>query len=378
MSSTTNDPGRIERELDQTRARLDGHLSELQQLSPGQLLDDVMRYFRGPEGAEFGRNLVQSVRGNPLPAAITGIGLTWLMASNPRPGAVPGQAAAAGTHSFNAGGYSAMTARIQSAEQGVVRRHDEAEHDYGVRLDDARGQALGLSRHQEDTSDSFSQRIAHALGAARQAVAGQAGVLRDGASSAAGSLGSLASGLGQGIGQGVGDAAQRVGGAVTQGSHAAGQAGGSLVSALTESPVLLGALGLAAGALLGALVPQSEREEAALGQIAGQARDSARSLAQTAVDGGAHVAQAVLDKGRDSAQAHGLAGGASPGQMVDDALSGNLSGQAKQVAEELLDAGENAIRKELGQPAEDKSAEGKSTEGKSAEPEPAGPKPSGS
>ncbi len=364
MSSTTNDPGRIERELDQTRARLDGHLSELQQLSPGQLLDDVMRYFRGPEGAEFGRNLVQSVRGNPLPAALTGIGLTWLMASNPRPGGVQGQAAPGGAHSFNAGGYPAMTARIQSAEQGVVRRHDEAEHDYGVRLDDARGQALGLSRHQEDTSDSFSQRIAHALGTAQQAVAGQAGALRDGASSAAGSLGGLASGFGQGIG----DAAQRVGGAVAQGSHAAGQAGGSLMSALTESPVLLGALGLAAGALLGALVPQSEREEAALGQIAGQARDSARSLAQTAVDGGAHVAQAVLDKGRDSAQAHGLAGGASPGQMVDDALSGNLSGHAKQVAEELLDAGENAIRKELGQPAE----------GKSSEPEPAGPKPSGS
>ncbi len=348
MSSTSSDPGRIERELDQTRARLDGHLSELQQLSPGQLLDDAMRYFRGAEGAEFGRNLLQSVRSNPLPAAITGIGLTWLMASNPRPGTAQAQDAPTGTHSFSAGGYSAMTARIRTAEQGVVRRHDEAEHDYAVRLEDARGQALGLARHQEDTSESFSQRIAHALNAAQQAVAGRAGDLRDGAGSAAGSLGSLASGFGQGMG----NAAQRVGGAVTQGGHAAGQAGGSLVSSLAESPALLGALGLAAGALLGALVPQSEREEAALGQLAGQARDGARTLAQTAVDGGAHVAQAVLDKGRDSAKAHGLAGGASPGQLVDDALSGTLSGNAKQVAEDLLGAGESAIRKELGQPAE--------------------------
>ncbi len=347
MSFASSDPGRLERELDQTRSRLDGHLSELQQLSPGQLLDDVMRTFRGSEGAEFGRNLLQSVRGNPVPAAITGIGLVWLMASNPRPGTgAPTQAAPAGPPSFNAGGYPAMTARIREAEGSVVRRPGETEQDYAVRLDDARGRALGLARHQEDTSESFSQRIAHALRDAQQAVAGRAGDLRDGASGAAGALGSVASGLGQS----VGDAAHRAGAAMAQGGHAAGQAGESLASALIESPVFLGALGLAAGALLGALVPQSEREEAALGQLAGQARDGARSLAQTTVDGGAHVAQAVLDKGRDSVQAHGLAGSASPGRLVDDALSGNLSGNAKQVAEELLNAGDAAIRKEIGQP----------------------------
>ncbi len=113
MSSTSSEPGRIERELEQTRARLDGHLSELGQLSPGQLLDDAMRYFRGAEGAEFGRNLARSVRGNPLPAALTGIGLTWLMASSPRPGAAA--PAAPGTPSYDAGGYPAMTARVRAA-----------------------------------------------------------------------------------------------------------------------------------------------------------------------------------------------------------------------------------------------------------------------
>ncbi len=46
-------------------------------------------------------------------------------------------------------------------------------------------------------------------------------------------------------------------------------------------------------------------------------------------------------------QAHGLADSKSPGSLVDAALSGNLSGNVKQVAEELLDAGEAAVRKEL-------------------------------
>ena len=345
MSSTSSDPGRLERELGETRTRLDGHLSELQQLSPGQLLDDAMRYFRGAEGAEFGRNLLQSVRGNPIPAAITGVGLTWLMASNPRPGAAtsPQVATPSVTPSFNIGGHAAMTARVRIAEQGVVRQHDEAEHAYTERLDDARGRALGLARHQEDTSESFSQRIAHALSSAQQAVAERVHDLQGQAGSAAGSVGSFASG----VGHSLGGAAQRAGGAMAQGGRATGQAGGNLIAALTESPVLLGALGLVAGALLGALVPQSEREEAALGQLAGQARDGARGLAQAAVDGGAHVAQAVLDKAHDSVQAHGLADSKSPGSLVDAALSGNLSGNAKQVAEELLDAGEAAVRKEL-------------------------------
>ena len=341
MSSTLSEPGRLERELDQTRTRLDGHLSELQQLSPGQLLDDAMGYFRGEEGAEFGRNLLQSVRGNPLPAALTGIGLTWLMASNPRSDAVTSPSAV--TPSFNVGGHAAMTARVRTAEQGVLRQHDEPEQSYTERLDDARGRALGLARHEQDTSESFSHRITHALSAAQQMVTERVHDLQGQAGAAAGSVGSFASS----VGHSVGDAAQRAGGAMAQSGRASGQAGGNLIAALTESPVLLGALGLAAGALLGALVPQSEREEAALGQLAGQAREGARSLAQTAVDGGAHVAQAVLDKGRDSVQAHKLADSKSPGSLVDAALSGNLSGTAKQVAEELLDAGEAAVRKEL-------------------------------
>ena len=59
MSDNTTDPGRIEHDLDQTRSRLGSHLSALQaRLTPGQVLDDLVRYFRGREGADFGRSLL--------------------------------------------------------------------------------------------------------------------------------------------------------------------------------------------------------------------------------------------------------------------------------------------------------------------------------
>ena len=78
----TDSTTRIEDDLRVTRARMDGRLTELQEhLTPGQILDDVMAYFRDSGGGDFGRNLMTSVRNNPLPAAVTGIGLAWLMVS---------------------------------------------------------------------------------------------------------------------------------------------------------------------------------------------------------------------------------------------------------------------------------------------------------
>ena len=344
MSENTSDPRRLERDLDQTRSRLDGHLSELQQrLSPGQVLDDLMGYFRGSEGADFGRSLLDSVRANPMPAALTGIGVAWLMASRPSAGtAATTQRPYGGPRGFDQGGYDAMAARVTAAERSTMRAPDEADHTYSARLDDARGQAVGLARHAQETGESFGQRIGDALASAQQAIVGGAHDLRDQASGAAGSIGSAA----QGAGRSISGAVQGIGGAATSGGQAASQAGGNLVAMLADNPALLGAIGLAAGALLGALLPQSSQEEAALGDIAGQARDTARSLAQGAVDQGGHVVQAVLDKGRDSAEAHGLTGGKSPGDLVDAALSGGLASDAKQVATDVLQAGEAVIRKE--------------------------------
>jgi hypothetical protein len=91
MTDTTAlEQNRIEDNLERTRSRMDARLSELQErLSPGQVLDDLMTYFRGSEGAEFGRSLLDSVKSNPLPAALTGIPNPQRTKSWPRPGSVP-------------------------------------------------------------------------------------------------------------------------------------------------------------------------------------------------------------------------------------------------------------------------------------------------
>ena len=70
----------IERDLSRTRARLGATIDTLRQkLAPGGMADRVVSHAKGTGGAEFGRNLVSTVRGNPVPVALLGVGLAWLM-----------------------------------------------------------------------------------------------------------------------------------------------------------------------------------------------------------------------------------------------------------------------------------------------------------
>jgi hypothetical protein len=282
-----------------------------------------------------------SVQGNPLPAALTGIGLAWLMASNarsPSGDAAASTASGTGKTRLSTGpsglqwtGHDDLERRIRAAEQGVARQRGETEDAFRGRLEGARGEALGLARQAQDTAESFGQRVQEALAAARQSVTQGAHDLRDRASDAAGQLGS---------------GAQNAGAQLAQGGQAARQMGNNLISTITDNPVLLGAVGLAVGALLGALVPQSEQEESALGGMAGQARDTARNLAQEVVDRGGQVAQRAIDAGRDSARAHGLTGDKSVGDLVEGVKRGGLAESVKQVAKDVLQAGDEAARKE--------------------------------
>ena len=223
-----------------------------------------------------------------------------------------------------------------------MREPDEAEHVYATRVQSAQGEALGLARHATESTESFGQRVQNALSALERMVVDGVHGLQDQAAGAAGATGTaLASFRSQAT-----DAASRAGNSLTQSGQAAGQVGGNMVAALVESPVLLGALGLAAGALLGALLPQSDQEEQALGGVAGQVRDTARSLANEGLQRGSQVAHAVVDQGHDSVAGHELAG-KSVGDFVDAALSGNLAENAVQVAQDVMRAGDQAVRKGL-------------------------------
>jgi hypothetical protein len=341
----TDSTTRIEDDLRVTRARMDGRLTELQEyLTPGQILDDVMAYFRDSGGGDFGRNLMTSVRNNPLPAAVTGIGLAWLMVSGSGATADMGNGVRSGTlprdtcaspDSTDWDGED-LDLRLSHAESKIVRRENEPEDTWRSRLDAARGSVVGVAREAGETAESFGQRIADSIGNAKQCVMRKVHDMQDRAADAGGRVGAMA---------------QQAGDTVTQGSQRAKEAGSKLIATVGDNPLLLGAVALGFGALLGALIPQSEQEEAALGDAATKIRDTARDAAQDMVDRGTEIAGQVLTAGQKSASAHGLSGDTSVGKLLESARSGELLNKVEGATRDTLQSAQAALRN--GQGAKD-------------------------
>lgn len=85
-------PQEIQAEIEHTRHQMDGTLSAIERrLTPGQMFDQGMNYLRESGGAQFVSNLGEQAKHNPMPVALVGIGLAWLMAT----GRVSGSDAAA-------------------------------------------------------------------------------------------------------------------------------------------------------------------------------------------------------------------------------------------------------------------------------------------
>lgn len=77
-------PENLARDLAEERAKIDETIDEIQKrLSPGQLIDEVLRHGRGA-GSDVVSSLGRTLTANPLPTALIGVGLLWLLLS-PRP-----------------------------------------------------------------------------------------------------------------------------------------------------------------------------------------------------------------------------------------------------------------------------------------------------
>jgi len=79
-------PEMILAEIDRTRGEMHRTLTAIEQrLSPQQLLNQGLDYVRQSGATEFVQNLGGAARQNPLPVALTGIGIAWLMALGRQP-----------------------------------------------------------------------------------------------------------------------------------------------------------------------------------------------------------------------------------------------------------------------------------------------------
>ena len=299
MADATDDTDQIEHDLAQTRARMDRRLDELgDRLAPNQLVNDALAHVTGGDGADFTQTLLAKAKANPIPAVLAGVGIAWLLASSRRTSPAD------------------LPSRLRSAEEGVSRIQDEHADVHASRLDDARGQVLGIARTATDTAATYGQRIKDAIASASQG-------LRETSHNLTSSMSQSANQVGQAAGR-----------------------GGDLRS-MAGNPVILGAVTALVGVVAGTLIPVSNAEQQLLGGTAGRLREKGRDLAQDVVDRGAQVAQQTLGAVKDSAQSHGLTGERPVGELLADLKSGELLDQVKQAAQEIAESGKQSVKSQI-------------------------------
>lgn len=241
------DPQQLEREIEATRNDVGDTLDALQaRLSPGQLLDQGLRYVRG-NGGQFIGNLGATMRDNPVPVILTGIGLAWMMVASRNP-PVP---------------------RFGTGEAHPSDR-------YAEELDAASGPGMGERLHDtaagiRDTAGSIRDRVTGTAADARDRVTGAASTVSGGIGSAADSARNTA--------HAAADRARR---AASNARWQAQRTRNQFSRMMDEQPLVLGAMGVALGALLGALVPATAAENELMGEARDRLADTARAAAEGA------------------------------------------------------------------------------------------------
>ena len=228
-------------EVESVRSDMDSTLSAIERkLTPGQLVDQGIEYLRSSGANEFLSNLGTSVRQNPVPVALVGVCLAWLMASG-RSGASPGRGHVAGTSLRRATDKAWSGAREQahSARQTLSDAAQAARE----RFDQARHSAAGTAQ------------------SAREALARTA------------------------------DVAQRQ----------VERARGGYEWMLREQPLALGAIGVAIGALLAAAAPRTHAEDEWMGEasdrLAERAKEAGREQLERAGEALKGMASSSADAG---------------------------------------------------------------------------------
>src|SRR6266498_961334 len=79
-ASGSNSPAEIEREIEQTRARMSENIDTIsEKLRPGNLAQSAVESV-GEQARHTGSRLANVIRENPIPVAAIGLGVTWLVA----------------------------------------------------------------------------------------------------------------------------------------------------------------------------------------------------------------------------------------------------------------------------------------------------------
>jgi len=263
----------LQRELEQQRNRVENTIDEIQQkLSPGQMVDELLAYTKGG-GGEFVSSLQRNITANPLPVALLGVSLAWLMAKPVATGGNPPIDRQGGGDVYDDTDYPIATISGSSLQR--VGQVGEGRERYSEFIDDAgkkfraRSDTLGKrAGHFTDEAGNRFKGFSDAAGQRIGQIRDEAGNLLDDASGWASHTWQMARETMHDVRDAVSAGRSHMGAASTSALGQMGSLNETMLHQLRDQPLVGGALAFALGAALGAALPHTEQEDAAIGEVA--------------------------------------------------------------------------------------------------------------
>ncbi|KTT28084.1 hypothetical protein NS201_21440 [Pseudomonas oryzihabitans] len=296
-AESRKNPEELEREIDQKRERIEDLVGALEsRLSPGQLFDQALSYTKGHSG-EFAHNLGTTLKANPVPAVLTSVGLLWLALGQNRTPAL----ATTGTP---------LKDKLAGAMDSVAKGADHTRDSLNRGSHDVRDKVTGLGESVSAKAAQTGERLSDTAAHAKDTLADQAQQLK-----------------------------------------------GSFDTLLREQPLVVGALGIALGALLGAALPRTQTEDRTLGKHSDKLTAKVKQAASGGYEQVSAAGREVVDKARtdsaDRGQEQSHATGSPARDLGNDPDAGveSMAGSPRQGTTSTLGATQGAAGLNVGRTA---------------------------
>lgn len=293
--STSDDPDVIRRQIEYTRTQMTSTINEIgERLSPDYLLDKAktsvreatvgrfkdMSYEANRKMEGMSNSMGDTVRANPLPVALIGLGLGWLFMSE----------RSKRQQYDTRGQYRTTGYRYYETNDGPGALH-QARHRIEDAADAVQDKAADIQGRVSGTAQRVGETVsetAHRTGDSVRETAHRTGeAVRE-----------TATRVGESVGQRAEMAQERAGDMTMQARHEAErlaaearwrtQAGvertrQTFWETMEQNPLTLGAIVLIAGAAVGAAIPSTEYENRLMGDTRDRLMDEAKTRAQDTV-----------------------------------------------------------------------------------------------
>jgi hypothetical protein len=312
----------IESDIRNTRGRIDATLEQLgNRLKARSLLNSALDWWEsrgsssdsGGAAKEVYQNLAQHVKENPIPALMVGAGVAWMIieAATSNKGRSYGRADSnkewpsdEGRPSSSAEGFGELSTEAGEGSSGIVQSAKE-------KMEHAKQAVSGAARTVQEKASAIGDRASEAA----DEVGRRAQHAYDEGRSAAVNLG-------RGIEPGYRSSTAQ------------------LEIAMDQYPLAVGIGFAAVGALIGVLLPRTQREDKLFGEKADQIIEATKQKGQDVLEHGKNVAERVAESALTEARQQGL----TP-QAASETIS-ELAGKVGQVARKAKEEATTAAKEE--------------------------------